>query len=290
MTGWKVVLPFFYGVSSFVVELLLSLLSHPAYFILTLDSLRAQLALSSRGPQTALITLVVSHARLIDPHFFLCCGRPSEVVPSLLFQSAPKVVLLRFFRSKVGMLCFVFHYLASLSSIIAFVVDTELCRSTTRANASCEGRQSLPLFPTGRAQLGPCRTLFLETHRVFFINDNVSSNMSKARFVSTNVDLRVHPRPPDHQVDLVGPEAHRPRPESVAQHVQPPPGTATVALCRKSLSIHGVETSRVYCFHHSKKARLRLRRRQEAEHTQAYHGGRITRDGMGSRSLTKCPT
>ena len=60
-----------FGVRSFVVGLLLSLLSHLAHSILTLDSLRTHLALSSDGPQRALVTLAVSHSCLIDPNSFV---------------------------------------------------------------------------------------------------------------------------------------------------------------------------------------------------------------------------
>ena len=57
-----------FSVSSLVVELLLS---HPAHSILTRDSLRTHLALSSHGPHRALITLAVSYSWLIDPNSFV---------------------------------------------------------------------------------------------------------------------------------------------------------------------------------------------------------------------------
>ena len=68
---WVNVFLFFRGVSSFVVELLLPQLSHPAYSLLTLVSLRTHLALSSHGPQRALIAFAVSHSGFIDPNLFV---------------------------------------------------------------------------------------------------------------------------------------------------------------------------------------------------------------------------
>ena len=82
--------------SSSVVGLLLLLLSHPAHFILTLDFLRTHLALSSHGPHRALITLAVSHSRLINRNSFvlwktLGSGAHSSVVnpPPLLAPGGP---------------------------------------------------------------------------------------------------------------------------------------------------------------------------------------------------------
>ena len=52
----------------------------------------------------------------------------------------------------------------------------------------CLPQPSLTLFPTGRAELGPCRTLLLGP-KSFSINNVVVANMSRARFVSLETSV-----------------------------------------------------------------------------------------------------